>query len=214
VKLPKLRLPRRRERPDRPDGMALRWNRLAIIAALPVAVVATIAGIVSYSHIVALGLRTHQGAADSHLLPLSVDGLIVAGSVILAAGSPLGWLGVALGVGATLFANLQFGLPHGALSAAASTWPAVAFSVATFMLERWLRPRAAEGQPDALWQQVPADSLDAAIHAMLATAAAGNPLSGRQLEARFGLKRNAAAKVRELVLASQNGHPGETPPAE
>lgn len=194
MKLPKLRMPRRREGRARPDGLALRWNRLAIIAALPVAVVATIAGIVSYSHIAALGLRTHQGAADSHLLPLSVDGLIVAGSVILAARSPLGWLGVALGVGATLFANLQFGLPHGALSAAASTWPAIAFSVATFMLERWLRPRAAKAQPDALWQQVPADTLDAAVHAMLATAAAGNPLSGRQLEARFGLKRTRLPK--------------------
>ena len=201
MKLPRLPKWHRRSHSAPP---APRWNRLALVASLPVAVVAVIAGIVSYSHIAAIGLRTHQGGADSHLLPLSVDGLIVAGSVILAAGSPLGWLGVALGVAATLFANLQFGLPHGALSAAASTWPAIAFSVATFMLERWLRPRPAD-RSDALWQQVPADSLDAAIHAMLATATAGNPLSGRQLEARFGLKRNAATKVRELVLASQNG---------
>ena len=55
------------------------------------------------------------------------------------AGSSLGWLGVTLGVAATLFANLQFGLPHGALSAVVSTWPAIAFTAACFMLERWLR---------------------------------------------------------------------------
>ena len=98
----------------RNTNASLRWNRDAIAAAIPVAAVAGIAGVVSYSHIVALGLRTHQGPADSHLLPIPIDGLIVAGSVILAAGSPLGWLGVALGVGGTLFANLQFGIPYGA----------------------------------------------------------------------------------------------------
>lgn len=116
-----------------------RPSRLALTAALPIAIVAIVAGKVSYSHITALGLRTHQGVTDSHLLFLPIDGLIVAGSVILIAGSLLGWLGIALGVAATLFANLQYGLPHGALSAAVSTWPAIAFTAACFMLERWLR---------------------------------------------------------------------------
>ena len=65
----------------------MRWNRTALLAALPVAAVAVIAGVVSYSHIAALSLRTGQSPADAHLLPLAVDGLIVAGSVILLAGS-------------------------------------------------------------------------------------------------------------------------------
>ncbi len=211
------RLAAARLRPPRAVPAPLRRGLVAA-AAVPVALVAAMAGLVSYSHITALGLRTYQGYADSHLLAVPIDGLIVAGSVILAAGSSLGWLGIALGVAATLFANLQFGLPHGPLPAAVSTWPAIAFTVACFMLERWLRSRrrAHDGDPDpgaarsAL--SVPLDSLDAAIHAMLATAAAGNPLSGRQLEARFGLKRNAASRVRELVLASLNGHPAEEVP--
>ena len=114
-------------------------SRLAMAAAAPVALVALVAGKVSYSHITALGLRTHQGVTDSHLLFLPIDGLIVAGTVLLVAGSLLGWIGVTLGVAATLFANLQFGLPHGALSAVVSTWPAIAFTAACFMLERWLR---------------------------------------------------------------------------
>ena len=116
-------------------------NREIVLASLPVGLVATIAGIVSYSHIVALGLRTHQGSGDAHLLPFAVDFLIVAGSVILLAGYWLGWLCVAAGVAGTLFANLEFGLPYGWLSAVVSTWPAVAFTVATFVLERWLRSR-------------------------------------------------------------------------
>jgi hypothetical protein len=123
----------------------LRWNRDAIVAAVPVAAVAGVAGWVSYSHIVALGMRTHQGPADSHLLPIPIDGLIVAGSWLIVAGSPLGWAGVALGVAGTLFANLEFGLPYGALPAIVSTWPAVAFTVATWMLERWLKRQAGRG---------------------------------------------------------------------
>lgn len=114
-------------------------NRPVLLAAVPVALVALVAGTVSYSHIVGLGLRTGQSTIDAHLLPLAVDGLIVAGSVILAAGSALGWLGLVLGVGATLFANLESGLPHGELAAIVATWPAIAFTVASFMLERWLR---------------------------------------------------------------------------
>ena len=167
----------------------------------------------SYSHIVALGLRTYQGQADAHLLAIPIDGLIVAGSVILAAGSSLGWLGIALGVAATLFANLQFGLPHGALSAAVSTWPAVAFTVACFMLERWLRSRrrsaraaAPSGPSGVALVPIPTDAQNAAEMALRATQAAGNPLSGRQLETRFGLTRADATRVRQLVLAGANGH--------
>lgn len=110
-----------------------------MLAVFPVALVALAAGTVSFSHIVSLGLRTGQSPVDAHLLPLAVDGLIVAGSVILLAGSWLGWLGVVPGVLATLFANLESGLPHGELAAVVATWPAVAFTLASAMLERWLR---------------------------------------------------------------------------
>ena len=190
------------------------WNRVLAVVTLPVATVAAVAGVVSYSHITALGLRTYQGQADAHLLAVPIDGLIVAGSVLLAAGSWLGWLGVALGVAATLFANLQFGLPHGPLSAAVSTWPAVAFTVACFMLERWLRSRRRQAPPTQSEPAVPGvahDALDAAIRAMIATAQAGNPHSARGLATRFELPPKLAGKVRQLVLAEANGqHPQET----
>lgn len=113
--------------------------RPVLLAAVPTAVVALIAGCVSYTHVYALAVRTQQGSVASHLLPLSLDGLIVAGSAILLAGSRLGWLGVAPGVVGTLFANVVSMLPHGHLSATVASWPAVAFTVASFMLERWLR---------------------------------------------------------------------------
>lgn len=198
-------------------------NRSVVLAAVPVAAVAVIAGIVSFSHIAALGMRTGQSAADAHLLPLAVDGLIVAGSVILLAGSVLGWLGVVPGVAATLFANLESGLPHGGLAAVVATWPAVAFTVASFMLERWLKSQVArpdeaetgllpDTAPDVTVPaagMVPADAESAAMLALRATHAAGNPLSQNALMSRFSLTRAQATKVRRAVLAESNGHAPE-----
>ena len=132
------------------------WTRITILAALPVAAVAVIAGVVSYSHIEALGLATGQSITDARLLPLAVDGLIVAGSVILLAGCWLGWIGVAIGVAGTLYANVMSGLPRGPLAATVAAWPALAFTVASFMLERWLKsqvstaPAAVPGVPAEL----------------------------------------------------------------
>ena len=129
------------------------WNRAAILAAVPVAAVAVIAGVVSYSHIEALGLATGQSITDARLLPLAVDGLIVAGSVILLAGSWLGWIGVALGVAGTLYANVMSGLPRGPLAATVAAWPALAFTVASYMLERWLKSQVSDtriGDPEGV----------------------------------------------------------------
>lgn len=63
-----------------------------------------------------------------------------------------------------------------------------------------------ESVPDAVPAPVPTDAQNAAEMALRATLAAGNPLSGRQLETRFGLSRAEATNVRQLVMASANGH--------
>jgi uncharacterized protein DUF2637 len=128
------------------------WTRNTFAVAVPVAAVAVIAGIVSFGHIETLALSVHQTLAAARMLPGSVDFLIVAGSAILLAGSALGWLGVVPGVAATLFANVESGLPHGPLSAVIASWPAVAFTLATLMLERWLKRQvtSASGAPVSL----------------------------------------------------------------
>ena len=118
-------------------------SRPVLLVVLPAAAVALFAGVISYTHVYALAVRTDQGTVASHLLPLSLDGLIVAGSAVLLAGSWLGWLGVVPGVVGTLFANVVSMLPHGRLSATVASWPAVAFTVASFMLERWLKSQVA-----------------------------------------------------------------------
>jgi hypothetical protein len=119
-------------------------SRPVLLAALPVAAVALFAGVISYTHVYSLAVRTDQGDVAAHLLPLSLDGLIVAGSAVLLAGSRLGWLGIIPGVIGTLFANIVSMLPHGRLSATVASWPAIAFTVASFMLERWLRSQVGQ----------------------------------------------------------------------
>jgi hypothetical protein len=64
--------------------------------------------------------------------------------------------------------------------------------------------QAAPGLPALA--QVAQDAEHAARLALAASAAAGNPLSQRQLMARFGLTRTAERKVRQAVLAGANGH--------
>jgi hypothetical protein len=118
------------------------WDRLTLAAAFPVAVVACIAAVISYGHIETLALSVHQSIDAARLLPFAVDFLIVAGSVVLLAGYWLGWLCVVSGVAATLFANVESGISHGALAATVAAWPAVAFTVASFVLERFLASRA------------------------------------------------------------------------
>jgi hypothetical protein len=190
------------------------WPRVASGVAL--AAVAGVAGVISYLHIALLTVALHQPPLVARLMPFGVDGLIVVGSVTLLTASPgterLGWLGVGPGVAASLFANVESGIRYGALAAIWAGVPAGSFFLATFLLERWLKAQASGGLPASARtaQFVPSGNQDAAVASLRATLAAGNPWSGRQLEARFGLTRAEATKVRQLVLAGANGHhPGD-----
>ena len=62
----------------------------------------------------------------------------------------------------------------------------------------------------AILPEVPTDAEVAALIALRATTWAGNALSGRQLETRFGLTRQQVTRVRQLVAVEANGHdPGD-----
>ena len=102
-----------------------------------------------------------------------------------------------------------------AAHATAAPWPVVAIvsclPVITLgfgaALTHLLREEETETEPDSAdVASVAPDAQSAAVAALRATLAAGNPLSGRQLESRFGLTRAEAAKVRQLATAGANGH--------
>ena len=95
--------------------------------------VAAVAAVASYEHAYAL-VRAHGEAGwTARLVPLTVDGLICASSMVMLDSArrkvPVPalarWL-LGLGIAATLAANVAHGLGHGAVGAAVAAWPTVA----------------------------------------------------------------------------------------
>jgi hypothetical protein len=92
-----------------------------------------VAAVASYEHAYAL-VRAHGEAGwSARLVPLTVDGLIYASSMVMLDSArrrvpvpPLArWL-LVVGIAATLAANVAHGLGHGLAGAAVAAWPAVA----------------------------------------------------------------------------------------
>jgi Protein of unknown function (DUF2637) len=101
--------------------------------ALAVLGVAAVAAVASYEHAYDL-VRAHGEAGwTARLVPLTVDGLIYASSMVMLDSArrkkPVPglarWL-LGLGITATLAANVTHGLGHGLAGAAVAAWPAVA----------------------------------------------------------------------------------------
>jgi hypothetical protein len=180
--------------------------------------VACFAAVQSFSHIYWLGHTHGQDRLDSCLLPLSVDGLILACTLALGYAGWLAYFGLWLGVAATVAANASFGWAHGPLGVASSTWPALSFIVAVHVAMRAIKrpvndggkslpPRGEFLPPGSTTPgAVPSSTLAAAETSLRATVAAGNPWSANQLQTQFSLTRTQATKLRSEVLAETDGH--------
>jgi hypothetical protein len=103
----------------------IRWS--TALAVLGVAVVAAVA---SYEHAYDL-VRAHgESGWTARLVPLTVDGLIYASSMVMLdsarRATPVPalarWL-LGVGIAATLAANVAHGLGHGLTGAAVAAWP-------------------------------------------------------------------------------------------
>jgi len=129
----------------------IRWS-----TALAVVGVAAVAAVVSYEHASAL-VRAHgESGWTGRLIPLTVDGLIYASSMVILDSARRGVQVPALarsllglGIVATLAANVAHGLGHGLIGAAVAAWPAVALVGAYELLMMIIRgvqtPTAALG---------------------------------------------------------------------
>jgi hypothetical protein len=109
--------------------------------------VGVIAALQSYSHIYDLARTQGQDHLNAVLLPLSVDGLIIAASLALATAPRLARWMLGIGVAATVAANVAYGLPHGLLAALVSAWPGISFVGAAELL---LRGRVSRVSDDAV----------------------------------------------------------------
>lgn len=141
------------------------------LAALAVLVVAVVAAVVSFGHIEGVALAYGQTLLAARLLPVSVDGTIVAASMVLLdaarRGVPapaLGRVMLGLGVTATLGANAVSGEGHGLIGVAVAMLPAVFFIGSVEVLLGMIRvqavpvgvpetvPQAAQTVPEAIPQ--------------------------------------------------------------
>lgn len=117
-----------------------------------VVVVAGVAAVVSYSHMQQLAQEAGEGWR-SWLIPVSIDGLVVAASMVLLTrrragvpGGALAWGALAAGVLASLAANMADARPE-VTAVLVAGWPAAAFAVAFELLLQQRRAERSQRSP-------------------------------------------------------------------
>jgi hypothetical protein len=171
----------------------IRWT-----TTVSVVVLAVIAAIISYRHMFVLVHRYGESSWTAALLPVSVDGMIVASSMSLLASSRQGqrsgvlpWVLLVLGSVASLSANVAVAEPS-AVGRLIAAWPSCALIGAYELLMRQIRQAAARRGADGQ-----AASCEASIAPVL------NAVSHESSDERYtGLRGEAAA--------SPNGHTIDT----
>jgi hypothetical protein len=128
----------------------IRWSTAAAVIG-----VAVVAAVVSYEHAYALVSAHGELGWTARLIPLTVDGLIWASSMVMLDSVRRGvripllarWL-LGLGISATLAANVAHGLGHGPVGSAVAAWPAVALVGSYELL--MIIIRGAQSEPSAV----------------------------------------------------------------
>lgn len=197
----------------------IRWTTVAAVL-----MVAVIAAVVSYEHAYDL-VRAHgETGFAAHGLPLTIDGMIWAASMVMLDASRrdgdaprLAWLGLAVGIAASLCANVVHGLGHGWTGAIVSAWPAAALVVSFELLMLLLRASKRDDEPagngvdrpepivEHIVVPVP-PTVEQVVHAWVETGK-----SRRQIAADFDKyrdRRNIAKLLDETRVESDAAGPG------
>jgi hypothetical protein len=181
----------------------IRWSTAAVVVAL-----ALVAGIVSWRHAAELVLAYGESGLSAVLVPCTVDGLIYASSMVLldcarrgTAVPALARWSLALGIVATLAANVAHGLAHGPVGAIVAAWPAAALVLAYETLMSLIRSAAVPAVP----------AVPATVSAVLAERSAvpeADPLQDRAAEV-FAeqLAAGAVPAVRRIRAELRVGQP-------
>jgi hypothetical protein len=203
---------------------SIRWSTAAAVVG-----VAVVAAVVSYEHAYALVHAHGETGWTAHLIPLTVDGLIWASSMVMLDSArrkvPVPalarWL-LGLGIAATLAANVAHGLGHGPVGAVVAAWPAVALVGSYELLMMIIRGAQASGLPagapaaTAAPDPVPrADPLHArAAEEFASEVAAGRTPSIRAIRARLHVGQPRAQQVQaHLGTLTGSGEVKERSPA-
>lgn len=195
---------------------------IRVSTAAAVVGVASIAAYVSYWH--AFEVRAHgETGITARLEPATIDGLVYSSSMVVlyAARHRLPvpglarWL-LALGIVATLAANVAHGWSHGPVGAAVAAWPAASL-VGSYELLLWLIRTAAAGpvvrEPVAGQQREPADHPPAELR-LTRTPDLG-PVDDRETADQLATLGEPGAhrpvRSAETARASEPDHPGTAP---
>ena len=191
---------------------------IRLSTALAVLGVAAVAAVASYEHAYDL-VRAHgESGWTARMVPLTVDGLIYASSMVMldsarrevAVPALARWL-LGLGIAATLAANVAHGLGHGPVGAAVAAWPAVALVGAYELFMTIIRGggqlddrvSGAEHVPEAVSGTDPLRVQAAEVFA--ADVAAGRVPSIRAIRSRLRVGQPRAQQVRAYLDALSNG---------
>lgn len=197
-----------------------------VVTVAAVLLVAAVAAVVSYAHMQALAADAGE-RWRAYVVPLSVDGLVVAASMVLLtrrrAGLPGGWLAWSAllgGVGASLAANVAAAEPT-VTARVVAAWPPIAFAVGIELLLSQRRAPVAEqvaddpptghpadDEPDAPVQPVAdVDPVGARLAELVGAARAeGRPVGRRTVARELGVTEYKAGLL--LAQTSSNGTGG------
>jgi hypothetical protein len=184
----------------------IRWS-----TALVVIGVAAVAAAASYEHASAL-IRGHgESGWTGRLVPLTVDGLIYASSMVMLDSARRGirvpalarWL-LGLGIVATLAANVAHGVGHGLIGAAVGAWPAVALVGSYELLMMIIRSEQAQAvTPSAHDGRAAADPLGERAAVVFAADLADDRVpSIRAIRAALHVGQPRAQRLREYLVAA------------
>jgi hypothetical protein len=192
----------------------IRWSTAGAVVG-----VAAVAAVASYEHAYAL-VRAHgETGWTGRLVPLTVDGLIYASSMVMLDSArrkvPVPalarWL-LGLGIAATLAANVAHGSGHGPVGAAVAAWPAVALVGSYELLMMVIRgsqavPGGAPGSAD-----VPDPLQEQAAQVFAGHLAADRIPSIRAIRAQLHVGQPRAQRLRDYLAAGAARH-AENPAA-
>jgi hypothetical protein len=187
-----------------------------------VGLLAVIAAVVSYGHMHLLAVEHGEGAMASALIPLSVDGMIVAASMSLLLDSRLGrrggllpWVLLIIGAAASLAANIAVAEPTVAGRVIAA-WPSFALTASYELLMRQVRhaAHAAARVPDPGAGPLPGQTgaLAGAVPRPRAAAGSGRDTGEGQVLAAGGGRRRVV-QLRAWQWALANRRPDGSLPA-
>jgi len=190
-----------------PSEVGATGRLIRITTALAVAAVAAVAAVISYRHAYEL-ISTHgETGAIARLVPFTVDGLILAASMLILDASrrhqrvpPLARWCLGAGIAATIGANLAHGLGHGPIGGLVSAWPALALAGSFELLMTLIRT-----EPHTTQTTIPADHEGQAVPIMedgVPPALAGAPAVEQTVRAWHSAGRSQRATTRPATQRS------------